>query len=454
MKLVLGKIAKERGISLGNLNILMLIAALVVSGILFVSMHYTTVVYRETHETTQKLIRWRDSSVQLQVASDYLTEQIRMFALTGEIQYLDNYFTEAKVTKRRDHALEAFDEHGRNFASYKSLTQAMNDSVELMDTEYRAAKLTAQAFGIAEDTLPEEVLSAVLTEYEEGLDSEEKKDYAIKLLIGEEYNKMKTSISSHMQQCLRELSEELMAEQNAAAKKLEQQVFVEHVLSVVLILIMLAIVMMTFFMIIKPLQKCVELIRDEKDIPINGAYEIRFLAKTYNLMYNANLSNKEKLTYAATHDKLTGLYNRRGYDFLIKNVDLETSSLVLFDIDYFKEVNDGNGHDVGDRILRRVSETIFNSFRSQDYVCRIGGDEFAVIMVHADEQLTNLMKKKIQMINEVLSEEIDGEPTVSVSAGMVFGKKTDTPETIFKKADEVLYQAKGGGRKQLCFYGV
>jgi DNA-directed RNA polymerase alpha subunit len=55
----------------------------------------------------------------------------------------------------------------------------------------------------------------------------------------------------------------------------------------------------------------VDLIRDEKDIPVKGAYEIRFLAKTYNLMHQTNMEKKEKLTYEATHDKLTGLYNRR-----------------------------------------------------------------------------------------------------------------------------------------------
>ena len=454
MKLVLGKIAKERGISLGNLNILMLIAALLVSGLLFASMRYTSAVYRETREITRHMVEWRDSSSQLQEASDYLTEQMRLFAVTGDQQYLNNYFTEAKVTKRRDHALEAFDEKERSKAAYQSLVGAMEDSVELMDTEYRAAKLTAQAFGLSMEELPAEVQEAVLTDEEDELGSEEKKAYAINLLFGEQYSAKKAAINGQTQKCLSELSGELQAEQNEASAKLERQVFAEHLLTVVYMLIMIAVVVMTFFMIIKPLQKSVELIRDEKDIPITGAYEIRFLAKTYNLMYNTNLSNKEKLTYAATHDKLTGLYNRRGYDFLIKNVDLETSSLVLFDIDIFKDVNDENGHDVGDRVLRRVSETIFNSFRSQDYICRIGGDEFAVIMVHADEQLINLMKKKIQLINEILSEEIEGEPTVSVSAGMAFGKKADTTETIFKKADEALYKAKGGGRKQLCFYGI
>ncbi|MBO4336690.1 MAG: GGDEF domain-containing protein, partial [Lachnospiraceae bacterium] len=343
--------------------------------------------------------------------------------------------------------------HGRDSVAYQNLRDAMENSVELMNTEYKAAKLTAQAFGLDMEQMPREVKDALLTSGEESLEAEEKKTYALELVVGEEYVQKKKLISSHIQKCLDDLSKEMRYEQTRSSEKLEKQVFVEHLLTVVLILIMLGIVLFTYFMIIKPLQKCVELIRDEKDIPVKGAYEIRFLAKTYNLMYNTNLSNKERLTYAATHDKLTGLYNRRGYDFLIKNVDIETSSLVLFDLDNFKGVNDSFGHDVGDKVLKTVADAIFTSFRSQDYICRIGGDEFAVIMVHADEQLMELMKKKIRSINEILAEPIEGQPTMSVSAGMAFGKKNHTVETIFKEADEALYNAKNSGRKTLCFYG-
>ena len=75
---------------------------------------------------------------------------------------------------------------------------------------------------------------------------------------------------------------------------------------------MLGVLFLTAYLIIVPLTKAVDHIRDEQDVPLTGAYEVRFLAKTYNLMYQTNLVNKQKLSFEATHDKLTGRYNRRG----------------------------------------------------------------------------------------------------------------------------------------------
>ena len=164
------------------------------------------------------------------------------------------------------------------------------------------------------------------------------------------------------------------------------------------------------------------------------------------------MQSKEKLSYEATHDKLTGLYNRRGYDFLMENLDLETSALLIFDIDRFKAINDSYGHDVGDRILTRVGNAIFENFRSQDYVCRIGGDEMAVIMVHSDPSLASLLDVKIKKINKMLSIKQDDDPTVKVSVGVAFGETGIDLETLFKRADTCLYEVKNGTKKEVSFY--
>ena len=161
------------------------------------------------------------------------------------------------------------------------------------------------------------------------------------------------------------------------------------------------------------------------------------------------MQSKEKLTYEATHDKLTGLYNRRGYDFLMENVDLETSALLLFDIDNFKSINDTYGHDAGDRILTRVSDTIFGNFRAQDYICRIGGDEMAVIMGHTDMSLASLIESKVKKINKTLSEKDGQDPSVQVSCGVAFGESGINAETIFKRADTCLYEVKDGEKEMI-----
>ena len=259
---------------------------------------------------------------------------------------------------------------------------------------------------------------------------------------------------SNMDSCIDELKKELKEEQNVSSEQMSHQVFVEHTLTVVLIAIMLGIVIMTSRLIIAPIINAIFLIRDERDIPIEGAYEVRFLAKTYNLMFNNHQQSREKLTYEATHDKLTGLYNRRGYDFLIKNVDMETSTLIIIDLDNFKNVNDSYGHDIGDKVLAKAADIIYNSFRNADYVCRIGGDEFAVIMVHSDYELTELIRKKYEIMNEKMNDDEDGLPPLSFSAGVAFGEVGRDINTVFKGADEALYRAKEGGRGNICFHDM
>ena len=97
----------KRGISLRRLNIAMLIISVLLSAGLIIAMNTTNSIYDDTHEFTQKFIEWRSSSYDLQRASDYLTEMMQDFTVTGDREYLDNYFNEANVTQRREKALIA-----------------------------------------------------------------------------------------------------------------------------------------------------------------------------------------------------------------------------------------------------------------------------------------------------------------------------------------------------------
>ena len=90
---------KNNGIPLRKLHIITLIIAVFFSVILLFSMNITNALYKKTHNITQNLLSWRESSYDLQIASDYLTEQIRCFVVTGNKTYLDNYFKEAKILK-------------------------------------------------------------------------------------------------------------------------------------------------------------------------------------------------------------------------------------------------------------------------------------------------------------------------------------------------------------------
>lgn len=445
---------KKRGIPIRKLNTVMLIVAIFVSLILFVAMQMTNSIYNETKDATSKLLTLRKDAYNLQIASDYLTEQMRCFVVSGKKLYLDNYFKEAFKTKRRERALEDIKQYHDNANSYKELKEAMDESVKLMDVEYYAARLAVEGYGFDLQAYPEAVRNVVLSAEDDALYEEGKKNKACELMFNDEYLNSKNNISSDMDACLANLESEIDKEQNEMADKLHGQVFIEHLLTVLLIFIVLGIVIVTSVLVFRPLNKCVELMRKEEEIPVNGAYEIRFLAKNYNLMYYTNIESKKKLGHEATHDKLTGLYNRRGYEFLLKNVDMETSTLLIIDLDEFKSINDTHGHDVGDEVLKKAAKTIFNSFRSQDYICRIGGDEFAVIMIRSDSSMKDLIARKINMINEKLSVSDENDnPPVSCSVGVAFGRIGLNVSDMFKRADTALYETKKNGRCGVTFFG-
>jgi diguanylate cyclase (GGDEF)-like protein len=131
----------------------------------------------------------------------------------------------------------------------------------------------------------------------------------------------------------------------------------------------------------------------------------------------------------------------------MENADTEHMALILLDVDYFKSINDTYGHAVGDRVLKRVAEILRSSFRSVDIICRIGGDEFAVVMTRANSSMHQLVLNKINRINDLLQRPKDDLPPVSLSVGVAFSDRKNPRGDIFKDADSALYQVKEAGRK-------
>ena len=158
------------------------------------------------------------------------------------------------------------------------------------------------------------------------------------------------------------------------------------------------------------------------------------------------------LSDRALHDPLTGLYNRAGYEQRMGGLDVQETALLLIDADHFKEINDEHGHEVGDRILKKIAEALRDNFRSDDCICRIGGDEFAVLMHQPDGLMEDLVTARIRNINSKLSDISDGLPATSVSVGAAFGGEAEDIERLFESADMALYERKRKGRGGVCFY--
>lgn len=434
-----------KGVSIRGIHLGLAVAVLLISVLLLVVTFKTRSSYYRMRQSTENYIRCENEADELQRASDYLTEQVRCYVETGKREYLDNYFKEAHVTRRREKALETLRELTFDDDACARLEAAMQDSVALMDREYRAMRMTVAAYGYDVSEYPEEIRGVELTEEEALWPRQRQKDAARGLVFDDVYHKRKDSIANHVQECLDILTEEVDIHQKAATGALDRMLTHERTLIFLAIIATLFALALTTLLVISPLLRAVVFIRADEPIPVRGSNEFQFLAKTYNLMYEANQEKTERLTYEATHDKLTGLHNRGGYEFFFKNTDWDNSALLLIDVDKFKQINDRRGHETGDAALRRVAEVLRGCFRSQDHVCRLGGDEFAVIMVHTGPESSDMVKGKIRRINDALVQAKDGLPSVHISCGVAYGRDRSDADEIFREADAALYSVKAAG---------
>lgn len=165
-------------------------------------------------------------------------------------------------------------------------------------------------------------------------------------------------------------------------------------------------------------------------------------------------AQKKKLQALAVTDGLTGVYNR-GYfdselDKELKRLARNASplTLVLVDIDHFKQVNDTLGHTVGDDFLQRVSEELKHVFkRATDSVCRYGGEEFAVILPNTDQTGAELLVKRLRhAVQQANLPHPNGKP-LTVSIGVAITRSAEfTASSLIDRADQALYRVKEQGR--------
>ena len=408
--------------------------------------------YLAMQEATEEYIASQQDANDLQSASDYLTEQVRAFVITGSRENLDNYFREITETRRRDVALEHMEASMAGTETYQYLSSALMYSNALAQREYYAMRLAIEAMWDDISRFPEKLRQIKLSDRDLARPAEEQLELARSMVFDEQYQEYKDLIRENVTRCADSLISESRARQQESSARLLHALRLQGGLIGVLLLMVFAEVFLTAMFIFRPLRRNISHIRNQEKLPENGVYELRYLASTYNKMFEQTRQDQDQLSYEATHDSLTGLYNRSAFEKFRETLDMTRSAMLLVDLDYFKNVNDTYGHDVGDLALKKTAEVLLSSFRSEDFVCRIGGDEFAVIMVHAGSELRELVERKINTANRTLGDPQDGVPALSLSVGVAFGDRENPTEDIFKDADTALYKAKNAGRRCCAFY--
>ena len=168
---------------------------------------------------------------------------------------------------------------------------------------------------------------------------------------------------------------------------------------------------------------------------------------------------QNELEIQASTDHLTGLYNRRFFFDLAKKSFSEAQrhnnplSLIMFDIDLFKKVNDKYGHPIGDIIIQFISSQARSLLREEDLLARVGGEEFVILLPHTDIKAAQLIAEKVRF--HIDSQDVTGEwvgkidPKISLGVSTFTDGDTEFYE-MYTRSDKALYEAKYSGRNKVC----
>lgn len=449
----LGQPLGIRGIHISHMHAAIIIISCVLSILLTATAYHVSRTLRDTYTEIDDFAvctRMESSFIR---ASDYLTEQVRLYTVTGQREYVDHYFQEVLEARRRESAIENLSRYGLEAETVSALRSALERSNALMEQEVYAIRLTAAALGQDAAAFPQAVREAPLTDEDRRLTPDEMEEKARDLVFGSPYQTAKEQIKRDMDDSLTSLNGTIQSRMEEGYASFQGAMQGHRILIGVHFAAMLAGFLFTILLVVLPMTGYVRCVKAGEPLQVVGAYECKCLAHTCNAMFAHNAAQEDRLRHQAEHDALTGLLNRGAFDALQQALSRESRpvGLLIVDVDKFKQVNDGYGHAVGDKVLQKVAGLLAENFQSTGRPARIGGDEFAVILTDVGREEERGILEKIHAINEVLTHPTGEFPVVSLSVGGAFSEGGFS-DSLYKRADSALYEVKEHGRCGCRFY--
>ncbi|MEG0488136.1 MAG: GGDEF domain-containing protein [Acinetobacter sp.] len=173
----------------------------------------------------------------------------------------------------------------------------------------------------------------------------------------------------------------------------------------------------------------------------------------FEILLNQWRNREQEIKIISEKDGLTNVYNRRSISEKLSMLDKHqlSYSIVLLDLDHFKTINDSYGHDIGDRVLRRVASILAQNIRHRDMVGRFGGEEFILILNEDNLSVVKEVAERCRHQIEKTEVQVHNDLCISITAslGIAIGNQEDSHENIVRLADQALYLAKSRGRNQV-----
>lgn len=273
------------GISIRLIHGAMILCAIIIAVLLMVSTYQSSGVFSTLSKETGNYITRQKAAHDLMEASDYLTEMVQRFTLDGNTDFLDKYFEEAFVSKRREASIMTISDSGTDQRLLVQLQEAMDESLSLMYREYYAMKLVIDAREIRD--YPETLRAIELKEEDIFLSAEEKMEKAQKMVMDNEYYTSKEEIRTKLKTELDMLDEIMARTRQETSSKLMRNLSVQRTVTIILVALLLVLIWLTAKMSSLPLIGASASIRKKEKISVTGAREFRELAESYNDMIDA-----------------------------------------------------------------------------------------------------------------------------------------------------------------------
>ena len=451
--------AKKNEIKGININLLTTFL-IVVTSIIFVFLLFISngvmVRFSLVQDAISKFIICEQSSKLIKDSANFLTEQARMFVVNHDTSYAEAYLKEKNVTKRR---IQAFDELKRACSekdlAYQRLQIAIDQSESLINIETYAIKLGYESAKDTIKSIPDEIRDMEIRNTDKMLSPTEMQMAAVDMLFGDGYLIYKTRVNENCNLTVDSIESEIKRNLQLNSEELGEYLRRLRFLCFVLLVITALVFFALAYLVLHPLKNFLDSINKDEKLNVIGSTEFKYLAKTYNEIYEIKAHNEQRLLFDAEYDALTGILNRRAFDQVCKTSaeQKEPIALLLIDMDNFKYINDTYGHAGGDTALKELARILKSKFRKDDYIARIGGDEFAAILPEYKVNSSQTIIKKIESVNAQLSKMKDGIKPVSVSVGAAISFSGYNDE-LYKNADKALYKTKELGKRGCQIYSV
>ena len=458
---------KRLFISLGVVNLILLILFSVNA----YNLYRNNKLAQEAEHNRYKMIRVSD---ELRQSSDDLTRFVRTYAATMDEQYKEAYFKildirNGKVFKPKNYQNIYWDLLEPLRSKRHPLTQeriSLKDEILSLPFSKLEFELLRRAENSSNELVRLEVkaMQALAGKYEDEngrytIVGKPNQKMALDILYSKDYHKAKEKIMLPIDYFLELIDYRTQKTLDHYNQKIDTYINNMIILFIIFalgLIISMSLLKRRLLIPLKHLSQSIAWHKEgRRDFEAKALFrdEIGVLTDEFNALMKSLNEKYDLIKQISISDTLTGVYNRKFYNEKISELFSSykrygrTFSILMFDIDDFKFINDTYGHDTGDRVLIKMSQLVQENLRQTDYLCRLGGEEFAVLLpdISIDEA-----KSVAEKIRKELSQSIlIPQRIVTVSIGVTEVRPNDNEDIIYKRVDKMLYIAKKDGKNRI-----